>query len=88
MISSFQELADSVKGRSKKTIAVVMAESEDVLKAIDFAHAQGLADAVLVGNRKKIIETAEQSGVDLSDYDIINTRQSAWHLKPDTDLQY
>ncbi|MBN1466960.1 bifunctional enoyl-CoA hydratase/phosphate acetyltransferase [candidate division KSB1 bacterium] len=73
MISSFRELVDSVKGRAKKTIAVAMAEGEDVLKAVAHAHEQGLADAVLVGNRKKIIEIAEQAEIDLTDYDIINT---------------
>ena len=73
MISSFRELIDSVKGRPKKTIAVAMAESEDVLKAISHAHEKGLADAVLVGNKRKIIEIAEKSNIDLSYYDIINT---------------
>ncbi|MBN1559899.1 bifunctional enoyl-CoA hydratase/phosphate acetyltransferase [candidate division KSB1 bacterium] len=73
MISSFQELVESVKGRAKKTIAVAMAEGEDVLKAVAYAHEQGLADAVLVGSRKKIIEIAEQAEIDLTDYDIINT---------------
>ena len=74
MISSFQDMVDSVKGRPKKTIAVAMAEGEDVLKAISDAHDEGLADAVLVGDQKKIIEIAEQSNIDLSHYDIVNTK--------------
>lgn len=73
MISSFKELVDSVKGRRRKTIAVAMAEGEDVLKAISLAHDEGLADAVLVGNRNKIVEIANKCKIDLSHYDIINT---------------
>ncbi len=77
MITSFQELVESVKGRPKKTIAVAMAESEDVLKGISEAHEEGLADAVLVGNKKKIIEIAEKENIDLSYFDIINTNSES-----------
>ena len=77
MIDSFKALVDSVKGRPKKTIAVAMAESEDVLKGISHAHEQGLADAVLVGNKKKIIDIAEKAEIDISYFDIINTNSEA-----------
>lgn len=73
MISTFQELVDSVKSRPKKTIAVAMAEGEDVLKGIAQAHNEGLADAVLIGRRKKIVEIAQKNDIDLSAFDIINT---------------
>ncbi len=73
MIKTFEELVQSVKGRPRKTIAVAMAESEDVLSGIAFAHAEGLADAVLVGNKKKIVEIAAKASIDISNFDIINT---------------
>lgn len=73
MINSFQTLVDAVKSKPKKTIAVAMAEGEDVLKAVSYAHEQGLADAVLVGNKRKIIDLADEHEIDLHDFDIINT---------------
>ncbi len=77
MISTFQEMIDSVKSRPKKTIAVAMAEGEDVLQGIAHAHEEGLADAVLVGAKKKIIEIAEKKDIDISNFDIINTSSEA-----------
>lgn len=73
MIKTFEELVKSVKGRPRKTIAVAMAESEDVLSGIAFAYEEGLADAVLVGNKKKIIEIAEKASINIENFDIINT---------------
>jgi phosphate butyryltransferase len=73
MISTFQELVDSVKSRPKKTIAVAVAEGNDVLRGIARAHDQGLADAVLIGNKKKIVELAKKNNIDIDNYDIINT---------------
>ena len=73
MITSFAELVESVKSKPKKTVAVAMAESEEVLKAISHAHAEGIADAVLVGNRRKIIEISQENDIDISHFDIINT---------------
>ncbi len=73
MIDSFQTLVDSVKSKPKKIIAVAMAEGEDVLKAVSHAHKEGLADAVLVGNKRKIIDLADEHGLDIHDFDIINT---------------
>ncbi len=77
MISTFKELVESVKSRPKKTIAVAMAEGDDVLKGIAQAHERGLADAVLIGNKKKIIEVADKNEIDISHYDIINTKSES-----------
>jgi phosphate butyryltransferase len=73
MITTFKELVDSVKSKPKKTVAVAMAESEEVLKAISNAHEAGIADAVLVGSKRKIIEICQENGIDYSNFDIINT---------------
>ncbi|RPI00749.1 MAG: phosphate butyryltransferase, partial [Calditrichaeota bacterium] len=73
MIANFNELVAAVKSKTKKTIAVAMAEGEDVLKAITNAYQQGIADAVLVGSKKKILEISAEHGIDISCFDIINT---------------
>ncbi len=77
MITTFDDLIKSVKGRPRKTIAVAMAESEDVLSGIVDAYQEGLADAVLVGNKKKIIDIAAKSDIDISNFDIINTNSES-----------
>ena len=73
MITSFDEMVQKVKDRPSKTIAVAGAESKPVLSAIAHAHHQGLADAVLVGNREKIIRISEEYQIDISPFDLVNT---------------
>jgi len=74
MITSFDMMVDRVKKRPKKTIAVAMAEGKDVLKAVSRAHKEGLADAVLVGDKGKIIKISEEHQIDISQFDIVNTK--------------
>lgn len=73
MITSFDEMVQRVKDRPCKTIAVTGAESKQVLSAVSYAHQQGLADAVLVGDREKIIRISEEYQIDISAFDIVNT---------------
>ncbi|MBN1542563.1 bifunctional enoyl-CoA hydratase/phosphate acetyltransferase [candidate division KSB1 bacterium] len=72
MLRSFDSVLESVQGKPKKTIALAMAEEDDVLLAVDRAHRAGLADAVLVGDRKKIRLCAERHGIDLNQFDIVH----------------
>ena len=78
MITSFAGLLKEVKDKPKKTIAVAMAEEEDVLQAVVMAHQQGIADALLIGNKNKIIEVARKQDIDISDFDIIHA-ENEWH---------
>ena len=73
-IKTFDQLVNSIKDQPKKTIALAMAEDEDALLALNNAHQQGLADAVLVGDKKKIRELAEKNDIDLANFDIIHSR--------------
>jgi phosphate butyryltransferase len=72
MISSFADLLSAVKGRPKKTIAAAMAEEDDVLKALFFAQQQNIADAVLVGNKNKILEIAREHSIPIGGFDIVH----------------
>ena len=72
-MKSFDEILKSVKGKPKNVIAVAMAEDEDTLLAVAMAHQEKLADAVLVGDRKKIIEQCQKVGLDEKEFDIIHT---------------
>jgi len=75
MITSFDEMLSEVKGKPKKNIAVAMAEEEDVLMAISAAHAQGIANAVLVGHKGKIVEIAAKHRIDIKPFDIVNAEE-------------
>lgn len=71
MITSFDELLKIVKTRPKKTIAVAMADEHEVLSAISQANKEGIADAVLVGDKKSIIQCAKEKNIDISKFDIV-----------------
>jgi phosphate butyryltransferase len=72
MIASFEDLLKQVTGKPKKTLAVAMAEEEDVLEALCLANQRGLADAVLVGSKPAILALAKKHQFDISAFDIIN----------------
>ncbi|MBN1997258.1 bifunctional enoyl-CoA hydratase/phosphate acetyltransferase [candidate division KSB1 bacterium] len=72
MINSFDSLLECIKTQPKKTVAVAMAEDEDVLQAISHAHKNGIADAVLVGNRYIINQIAGEHQIDIDRFDIIH----------------
>jgi len=74
MIKSFDELVEKVKGEPKKTLAVAMAQDEDVLLALDRAYEAGLADAVLVGDKEEIKARSKSVGVDVTRFDIVNEK--------------
>lgn len=72
MITSFDSLIKEVKRRSKKNIAIAGADGADILQAASNAHQQGLADAILIGKKQKIVEISEENQVDISAFDIVN----------------
>jgi len=65
MIAAAKELARST-GRVR--IAVAAAQDEEVLEAVDAARADGLAEAVLIGDRAIMEKIAAEKGIDLSLY--------------------
>lgn len=79
MITTFTDILNCVKGKPRKTIAVAMAEEDDVLRAISHAYHQGIADAVLVGHKERIIKCSEEHQIDVSQFDIVqaDTEQQA-----------
>lgn len=71
-MKSFQEVLEKVKNNEMKKIAVAAAQDEPVLEAIRDAKACGLADAVLVGDKEKIVAIADKIHFDLTGIEIIN----------------
>jgi phosphate butyryltransferase len=67
-LDTFIEIAKSKPG---KIIAVAAAEDDNVLSAVSEAKKRGIASAILVGNKEKIIKIAGEENFDISDLDII-----------------
>lgn len=71
MIKNFEDVLQKVKSLSTKKIAVAVAQDKPVLEAIKDAQEQGIADAILVGDKAKIQEVASEIGMDLSKFQIV-----------------
>lgn len=74
MIKAFDEIIRVAKGKGPKTLAVAVAQDAEVLSAIEAAKDLGIADAILVGDKDEIIKASEESGVDISKFNIIDEK--------------
>lgn len=66
MIRKLEELISLAKERQKKTIAIAAAQDKVVLEAVVQAVKDNIVDAILVGDKKKILSLGEELGLDLS----------------------
>jgi len=60
--------AQEISRQRMRRVAVAAAEDSAVLQAVVEAKAQGIADAILIGNRDKISRIAEQLHLDISSF--------------------
>ncbi|WP_346937893.1 phosphate butyryltransferase [uncultured Clostridium sp.] len=74
MIKTFDEVISKVKSQSMKKVAVAVAQDEPVLEAIRDAKKNGIADAILVGDKEEIIKIAETIGMNVDEYEIIDEK--------------
>lgn len=72
MSKHFDDLLQKVSQCSKKKVSVAVAQDDAVLEAVKAAKERGIADAILVGDEKKIREIAASIHMDLSEYEIVN----------------
>ncbi|MCF0148209.1 MAG: phosphate butyryltransferase [Clostridium sp.] len=72
MSKNFDDLLVKVNEIANKKVAVAVAQDEPVLEAIKLAKEKGIADAILVGDKKEIKKIADKIGMDLSDYEVVN----------------
>ena len=72
MSKSFDDLLAKVSQCSRKTVSVAVAQDAPILEAVKAAKEKEIADAILVGDEAKIREIADQIGMDLTGYEIIN----------------
>ncbi len=81
MLKNFAALLDAVKAKKTPKIAVVLAEAEDVLAALEKAREMGLAEAALIGNRSRIKEVMDNHGFDSQRYEVIGANGEAEAVK-------
>ncbi|MEA1996755.1 MAG: phosphate butyryltransferase [Gemmatimonadota bacterium] len=72
MLKTFDGVLEKAKDYGPKKMAVASAGAEDVLKAVEAARKEGLADSILVGDKKEIIQIANKMGIDPANYEIID----------------
>lgn len=76
MVKNFEDLLDLARERESKKVAVAVAEDINVLTAVKEAKKLGVADAILVGDKKKIEDIAEKIELDLSPFEIVDIEDS------------
>lgn len=72
MIKSFDEILLKVKSNDMKTVAVAVAQDKPVLEAIRDAKKNGIAEAILVGNKNEIISIALKVGMNIEEFEIVD----------------
>ena len=72
MLRTFDEVLHKAKDYGPKKMVVASAGAEDVLKAVEAARKERLTDSILVGDKKEIIQIANQMGIDPANYEIID----------------
>lgn len=72
MSKNFDDLLSRVKECKRKKVSVAVAQDEPVLEAIKAAKEQGIADAILVGDKEKIKVIADSIGMDLTQFEVIH----------------
>ena len=75
-ITKLEHVLENLKKQEKKTIAVVVAEEQNILSAVKKAVDENLVNAILVGNKKKIIEVADNIDFNLSTIEIIDEKDA------------
>jgi phosphate butyryltransferase len=72
MIKNFQDVLQKVKQQKTKKIAVAVAQDRYVLEAIKDADKQGIAQAILVGDKVKVEAIAAELYMDLTRFELVD----------------
>jgi phosphate butyryltransferase len=71
MIKSMDEFVEVSKKLGKKRLSVAAAHDENVLHSVNEAYKLGITDAILVGDKEKILEISDRIGLDVLKFEII-----------------
>ncbi|MDH7493023.1 MAG: phosphate acyltransferase [Candidatus Saccharicenans sp.] len=81
MIKKLEEIISTVKGFPKKRLVVACGEDPHTIEAVAKAQGEGLVDVIMVGNKKKMEETASKHGVSSSFSKVIDEPDTGKALK-------
>lgn len=74
MIKTIDDILKISMERPSKTISVVCAEDEDVMLAVSEAQKKSIINAILVGDKERIIETAKRIEIDITNFEILDCK--------------
>jgi phosphate butyryltransferase len=74
LIKDFKTILDRARKLGPTTIAVAVAQDLDVLKAINNAYLEGIIKGVLVGDSDEIAVLADEIGMDLNNFQIMDVK--------------
>ena len=74
MIKNFDELLQIAKEGPKMKLAVAAAQDDEVLLAVEEARKLGFIDAILVGDRDKILDIGQKFSIDLANFEILDVK--------------
>ena len=74
MSKGFDDLLSKVSQCSKKKVSVAVAQDGPVLEAVEEARKRNIADAILVGDADKIKPIADELGIDLGNFEVIDVK--------------
>ncbi len=73
-MKGLSELIEIARSLPEKKIALAGANEVDSLLAVERARVEGLADTILVGNTDKIRHTADKTGIDISNFELVREK--------------
>lgn len=76
MSKSFDDILAKLKTASTKKMSVAVAQDTHVLEAVKIAKERGIVDSILVGDKELIEEKAKEVGMNLSDFEIIDVKDT------------
>ena len=74
MSKNFNDLLEKLSQVEKKKVSVAVAQDSEVLLAVKAAKERKIADSILVGDADKIKPIAEEIGMNLSEYEIVDVK--------------
>lgn len=86
MAKSFGALFELAQKRGPKKVAVAVAQDKDVLSAVKNAWESNIAEPILVGDKEKIWEIANEINFDLSDIEVIHEEDGTLACRIATEL--
>ncbi|MCR4845970.1 MAG: phosphate butyryltransferase [Eubacterium sp.] len=74
MTKSFDDLIQRLSQVETKKVSVAVAQDDEVLLAVKAAKERGIADSILVGDADLIKPIAEEIGMNLDDYEVVDVK--------------